>query len=93
MSKVISALLKPGYNPKETNPDKLKEFLDIDRENVEKLKKQGINFNLNFFVQYDKEKQEYQKINSKINVTNFEKINEIYKFERVNSKIMQHIQE
>jgi len=93
MSKRISALLKPGYNPKETNSDKLKESLDIDRENVEKLKKQGINFNLNFFVQYDEGKKEYQRINSKINVKNFEKINENYKLERVNSKIMQHIQE
>ncbi|MCR5412759.1 MAG: hypothetical protein K6E76_07455 [Patescibacteria group bacterium] len=96
MAKIISALLKPGYNPKETNSDKLKEFLDIDRENVEKLKKQGINFNLNFFVQYDKEKQEYQKINTKIEVQNFEEINRKYHLIRDNEwadKAKKHIQE
>ena len=96
MSKVISALLKPGYNPKGTNPDKLKEFLDIDRENVEKLKKQGIGFNLNFFVQYDKEKQEYQKINTKIEVQNFEEINKKYHLIKDNEwadKAKKHIQE
>ena len=70
----IAALIKPGYNPKGTNPDKLKEFLDIDRDGVQQLKEIWISLDLDFFVEDDRENFEYKKITFKIQVENFKTI-------------------
>lgn len=90
----MDALLNDDYDPTVKDPSKLKQYLNIDRDHLKELHCMGIYPTLDFFVQYDEEKQEYQRINSEINVENFEKIhNNKYKVEIENSNIMQHIQE